>query len=76
MQYVYERVAFFLRLPPVVDFRFAAGLPVFFFGTLAPFFLASDNPMAIACFRLVTFFPDPLFSVPRFFRFMALLTVL
>jgi hypothetical protein len=46
------------------DFFFAAD---FFFGTFAPFFLASDNPIAIACFRLVTFFPLlPLFSVPVF----------
>jgi hypothetical protein len=27
--------------------------------------------MAIACLRLVTFRPDPLFSVPFFFRRMA-----
>jgi hypothetical protein len=31
--------------------------------------------MAIACLRLVTVFPDPLFSVPRFRLFMALFTV-
>lgn len=37
-------------------------------GTLAPSFRGCDNPMAIACFLLVTFLPDlPLFSVP-FFR--------
>jgi hypothetical protein len=36
-------------------------------GTLAPFFRASLNPMAIACFRLFTLRPDPLFNV-RFFR--------
>jgi len=37
-------------------------------GTLAPSFRASDSPIAIACFLLVTFFPDrPLFNVP-FFR--------
>lgn len=40
----------------------------FFFGTLAPSLRASDSPIAIACFRLVTFFPlRPLFSVPLFF---------
>src|SRR4051812_42569351 len=34
-------------------------------GTLPPSRRASDSPMAIACFRLVTFLPDrPLFSVP------------
>jgi len=37
----------------------------FFEGTLAPSLRASDNPIAIACFLLVTFFPDlPLLSVP------------
>jgi hypothetical protein len=42
----------------------------FFFGTLLPYARASDRPMAIACFRLLTFLPDrPLFNVPdlRFF---------
>jgi hypothetical protein len=33
-------------------------------GTLAPDFLASDSPIAMACFRFVTFRPDPLFSFP------------
>jgi hypothetical protein len=36
----------------------------FFFGTLPPALRASDNPIAIACFLLVTFLPDPLLSVP------------
>ena len=36
-----------------------------FFGTFAPAARASDNPIAIACLRLVTFLPDrPLRSVP------------
>ncbi len=40
----------------------------FFFGTFAPALRASDSPMAMACFRLVTFFPlRPLFSFPLFF---------
>jgi hypothetical protein len=44
--------------------RYAA----FFRGILAPFRLASDNPMAIACLRFFTRFPLlPLVSVP-FFR--------
>jgi hypothetical protein len=41
-----------------------------FFGTLLPAALASDNPIAIACLRLLTLRPDrPLFNVPalRFF---------
>jgi hypothetical protein len=43
-----------------------------FFGTLAPFFRASDRPMAIACFLLFTFLPDrPLFNVPDLRFFMA-----
>ena len=37
-----------------------------FRGTLAPERRASDRPIAIACFRLVTFLPErPLRSVPR-----------
>src|SRR5262249_43556319 len=49
----------------------------FFFGTLAPLSRASDNPIAIACLRLLTVLPlRPLFSVPFFFRLMALSTLL
>ena len=42
------------------------GIYFFFFGgTFFPFRLASERPMAIACFRLFTFFPlRPLLSVP------------
>jgi hypothetical protein len=46
-------------------------------GTLAPFLRASDSPIAIACFRLVTRPPCPdfpRFSVPLFLRCIALLT--
>lgn len=39
-------------------------------GTFAPFFRASLSPMAIACLRLFTFWPDPLLSVPFFLRRM------
>jgi len=40
---------------------------LFFFGTFLPSLRASDSPIAIACFGLVTFFPlRPLFSRPRF----------
>lgn len=46
-------------------------------GTLAPFSLASESPIAIACFRLVTFLPlPPLRSVPLLRRFMAASTLL
>lgn len=45
-------------------FFFAA---FFFRGTFAPSFLASESPMAIACFLLVTFFPLlPDFNLPSF----------
>ena len=47
----------------------------FFLGTLAPFLRASESPIAIACFLLVTFFfPLPLCSVPFFFLCIALFT--
>jgi hypothetical protein len=45
-------------------------------GTLAPFSRASLSPIAMACLRLVTFRPDPLFSVPFFRRCIADFTVL
>ena len=49
----------------------------FFFGTLAPDFLASDRPMAIACFLLFTFLPlRPLFSFPDFISCIARFTLL
>jgi hypothetical protein len=58
-------------LPPLPDFEAA------FFGTLAPFSLASDKPIAIACLREVTFFPlRPLLSSPFFISCMALSTFL
>lgn len=44
-------------------------------GTLAPFFRASDRPMAIACLRLLTRPPFPDFKVPCFLQRMALLTL-
>ena len=50
-----------------------------FLGTFAPFFRASDNPIAIACLRLFTvppLPPGPLFSVPFFLRRIALPTLL
>jgi hypothetical protein len=48
-----------------------------FRGTLAPFFRASERPMAIACFRLFTLPPLPPFpdlNVPFFLRRIALFT--
>ena len=50
-----------------------------FLVTFAPFLRASDNPIAIACFLLLTtppFPPLPDRNVPRFLRRIALLTVL
>jgi hypothetical protein len=47
---------------------------VFFLGagTLPPARRASESPIAIACLRLVTFFPErPLFSVPALRSFIA-----
>src|SRR5262249_52288490 len=50
---------------------------LFFFGTLSPSLRASDRPIAIACFLLVTFLPDrPLFNVPCFRSCMAFSTFL
>jgi hypothetical protein len=40
-------------------------------GTLPPFLRASLRPIAIACLRLFTFLPEPLLSVPFFFRCIA-----
>jgi len=49
----------------------------FFFGTLAPFFLAFERPIAIACFLLFTVFrPFPLWSFPLFFLCIARFTSL
>jgi hypothetical protein len=46
-------------------------------GTLPPAARASDNPIAIACLRLVTFLPDrPDFKVPRFRSCIARCTLL
>ena len=60
-------------------FREELFLDELFRGTFAPFFRASDRPIAIACFRLFTvppFPPGPDFSVPRFLRRIALATFL
>ena len=66
-----------------VDFLLAPRLLVFVLdrfglgGTFAPFWRASDRPMAIACLRLVTFLPlRPLRSVPLLRRRIADSTVL
>ena len=49
--------------------------PVRLRGTLAPFSRASDNPIAMACFRLLTFLPLlPDLSVPFLRRRIALST--
>jgi hypothetical protein len=50
--------------------------PFFFAGTFAPAFRASDSPIAMACLRLVTFFPlRPLLSLPRFMARISLSTL-
>jgi hypothetical protein len=79
-RYLREREVFFFRGLLALFF---AGRPVFFdvffdafLGTFAPFFLASERPMAIACFLLVTFLPDrPDVNDPFFFLRIALATV-
>lgn len=49
------------------DFRPPDFAPLRSRGTFFPFALASESPIAIACFRLFTFFPEPPErSVPRF----------
>jgi len=53
-----------LDLRPELDFRPELDL-VLREGTLPPARRASDRPIAIACLRLVTLRPDPLFNVPR-----------
>ena len=48
---------------------------VFFGGTFVPARRASDRPIAIACFRLLTFLPEPpLRSVPSLRSCMTFLT--
>src|ERR1044072_3209442 len=60
----------------LLDF-FPPFLELFFDGTLAPSLRASDRPIAIACFLLVTFLPErPLFRVPSFITCMARSTFL
>lgn len=43
---------------------------------MAPDFLASESPIATACFRLVTFRPDPLFNFPCLKAFISRSTLL
>lgn len=53
------------------SYFFAEEAEVFFEGTFAPFSLASERPIAMACFGLVTFLADlPLFNVPFSIFFM------
>ena len=54
-----------LRPDDLLDF-FEEDFEDFFEGTLPPSLRASESPIAIACFLLVTFLPEPLLSVPRF----------
>jgi hypothetical protein len=56
--------------PPGLGYFFAFLLV--FLGTFFPARRASDKPMAMACLRLLTVFPDrPLFKVPRLRSCMA-----
>ena len=57
-------------------YRFALRFFLAFFGTLAPFWRASERPIAIACLRLLTLRPErPLFNVPARRFFIARLTL-
>jgi hypothetical protein len=60
--------------------RYSFGWSQLFFGaggTFFPALRASDNPIAIACFGLVTFLPlRPLFSWPFFIAFISVSTLL
>jgi len=67
-------------LRPLDFFRLLDFFPVDFFaprlrGTFAPLARASESPIAIACLRLFTFRPLPLFSVPFLRRRIALPTL-
>jgi hypothetical protein len=64
---------------PFAALRVQAAQELFFRGTFAPFFLASESPIAIACLRLFTLPPRPLFPrrrVPLLRRRIALSTLL
>lgn len=60
---------------PSIDYLRFDERDAVFFGILAPFLRASDRPIAIACLRLFTVPPEPLFSVPALRFFIALSTV-
>jgi hypothetical protein len=58
----------------LLAFRFRVFRPFLWDGTFFPFLRASERPIAIACFLLLTLPPLPPLprrSVPFFFRFMA-----
>ncbi len=64
-----------LFLDPPLDPRLDAPFPLE--GTFSPRSLASDNPIAIACLRDLTFLPlRPLFNCPRFISCMVSSTFL
>jgi hypothetical protein len=70
-------LALFALLPAFLLLLFFFA-PVRLRGTFAPFSLASERPIAMACLRLFTvppLPPLPLFSVPFFRRFIALRTL-
>lgn len=76
-----QRSRFFRRLQLGCSTVNSPALPQRYFflaflpGTFPPARRASDSPMAMACFRLVTFFPErPLFKVPLLRSRIALLT--
>jgi hypothetical protein len=61
---------------PFPELRFERFVEPPFFGTFAPRLRASESPIAIACLRLWTFFPDrPLFNFPRLYSCIAFFTL-
>ena len=64
-----------MRREPVPSYELRLRRDVDFRGTLPPARRASESPIAMACLRLVTFFPELERSVPRFFSCMAFFTL-
>ena len=75
----YAEARFFAALFLAPIFLAAAFFPAAFFGgggTFASARLASESPIAIACFGLVTFSPLPLLSLPSFIASISRATLL
>jgi hypothetical protein len=62
------------RLTPYPNVSLNYLVPAYFDGTLLPLRLASERPIAMACFLLLTFLLLPLFKLPFFCLCIARLT--